>query len=324
LEARTAERVELFDGGSGGGDHGEGIEIATVDGLTDLDVPPEIVDSLSHGLPETTTTSTPIVLETKDPEVSRVVDHGLDPQDAPLVVELEFGGDGDDDPIPGNRRGAPYPIGTPNQGYAVPRNPTQAPPPTPAPIVLPPPVIIAPPHTPPPGAPGGPAGEKIDPRNGWSDAGASSRLTRNAGFLFDFLLGTGRTYRDYEAGDPQMLDMIGSPGANHMRDLFRIRGCQSIPRISYSTLRAAHDTILNRSTADLFSTAFQVGGFIGSVKNNGDGSAAYTIRNEAGRNSFWFHVATNIQASPSGAPTPMRSIYQTFKWTEEASFAGCR
>ena len=79
LEARTAERVELFDGGSGGGDHGEGIEIATVDGLTDLDVPPEIVDSLSHGLPETTTTSTPIVLETKDPEVRRVVDHGLDP-----------------------------------------------------------------------------------------------------------------------------------------------------------------------------------------------------------------------------------------------------
>ncbi len=69
---------------------------------------------------------------------------GLGPDDPPRppgwlpwikpIWDWLFGGDGDQDPIPGNRRGARYPIGTPNQGYAVPRNPAPAPAPTPAPI----------------------------------------------------------------------------------------------------------------------------------------------------------------------------------------------
>jgi hypothetical protein len=89
LDTRTAEGVELCDGGRGGLDLGKGIEIAAVDGLTDLDVAPEVVDALTHAHPAATATSTPIVFEAKDPEVGRVVDHGFDPQDAPLVVELE-------------------------------------------------------------------------------------------------------------------------------------------------------------------------------------------------------------------------------------------
>jgi len=66
LEARTAEGVELCDGLGVGPDLGEGIEIATVGGLTDLDVSPEVVDALSHGLPVAMTPSTPIVFEAKD------------------------------------------------------------------------------------------------------------------------------------------------------------------------------------------------------------------------------------------------------------------
>ena len=190
----------------------------------------------------------------------------------------------------------------------------------PLPINLPPAVIIGPPIGPGPGP-----GPQPGPASGSDDAGAGHPLTRNAGFLLDFLLGTGRTYRDYLPNDPQTIDMMGSPGANYMRDQFQIGGCQTIQRIGYGTFRAAHDTILNRSTADLFSTAFQVGGFRGaSVTRNPDDTATFVIRNEAGRNSFWFHVATNLQASPSGAPTPMRTIYQTFRWTEPTSVSGCR
>ncbi len=47
------------------------------------------MNALTHGLPDATTASTSIGLETEDPEVGRVVYHGLDPQHAPLVVELE-------------------------------------------------------------------------------------------------------------------------------------------------------------------------------------------------------------------------------------------
>jgi len=89
LDAMTAERVQLCDGGAGGLDLSQGIEVAAVGGLADLNVTPEIVEAFVHAHPAAVATATAIVLETKDPEVGRGVDHGLDPQDAPLVVELE-------------------------------------------------------------------------------------------------------------------------------------------------------------------------------------------------------------------------------------------
>ena len=58
---------------------------------------------------------------------------------------------------------------------------------------------------------------------------------RNAGFLMDFLLGTGRTERKYREDDPQTLDLLNSPGADYLRDRFFEQGCQSVARIGYST-----------------------------------------------------------------------------------------
>jgi hypothetical protein len=89
LEAGAAEGVELEEGSGGGPDLGQGIEIAAIGGLADLHVTPEVVDALVHAHPAAAATSSTIVLEAQDPEVGRVVDHGLDPQHAPLVVELE-------------------------------------------------------------------------------------------------------------------------------------------------------------------------------------------------------------------------------------------
>jgi hypothetical protein len=89
LDARAAEGIELCDGSRGRFHHGQGIEIESVGGLADLYVTPEVVKAFVHAHPTPTTTSTTVILETEDPVVSRVVDHGLDPQHAPLVVELE-------------------------------------------------------------------------------------------------------------------------------------------------------------------------------------------------------------------------------------------
>src|SRR5512143_3787026 len=47
------------------------------------------MNALTHGLPDATAAPTSIGFEAEDPEVGRMVYHGLDPQHAPLVVELE-------------------------------------------------------------------------------------------------------------------------------------------------------------------------------------------------------------------------------------------
>jgi hypothetical protein len=96
-----------------------------------------------------------------------------------------------------------------------------------------------------------------------------------------------------------------------------------MPQAGYGTPRAAYETVVRQK---LLSTAAQVGGFVGSVTNNGNGTATYQIDNQAGRNSFVLHLpwVNNVEAHSSGAPTPMRTIYQQFKWTEAASIAGCR
>ena len=60
-------------------------------------------------------------------------------------------------------------------------------------------------------------------------------------------------------------------------------------------------------------TEFQVGGFGGaSAVNNGDGTVTFTIPNDAGAKSFLYGVAPN-RTSKTG---PMRTISQTFQWTE--------
>jgi hypothetical protein len=80
--AVAAEGIELGKGRAGRFDFGEGVEVTPVGSLADLHVPPEVVDALVHPHPAATAASTTIALETQDPEVGRVVDHGLDPQDA--------------------------------------------------------------------------------------------------------------------------------------------------------------------------------------------------------------------------------------------------
>ena len=63
VEVGATKRVELGDGGAGWGDVGQGVEIAAIGGLADLDVAPEVMDAFVHGFPEAVTASSAIVLE---------------------------------------------------------------------------------------------------------------------------------------------------------------------------------------------------------------------------------------------------------------------
>lgn len=131
----------------------------------------------------------------------------------------------------------------------------------------------------------------------------------NIGVLFDYLTGWGPRKRPYAPNDFQNLEMQDSPGGQHMRDEFKKGGCKST-KIGYGSGRAAWDTLL--SPSQWGNTGLQVGGFLGSAMNNGDGTVTYSLSNVAGAKSFFYHAVPNTAWS-SG---PLSNIKQTFSWTE--------
>jgi hypothetical protein len=134
------------------------------------------------------------------------------------------------------------------------------------------------------------------------------------GLLADFLTGGGATNRSYGLDSPEGRGMQRSPAAQAMRNQFYAGGCKSISGFNYGTGRAFVDTIL--INGDPFDTAGQVGGFAGgSVTNNGDGTMTFNIDNVAGAYSFFLHAVPDR----TGTTGPLRSINQTFNWTEPIS-----
>ncbi|MBR4172611.1 MAG: RHS repeat-associated core domain-containing protein [Kiritimatiellae bacterium] len=145
----------------------------------------------------------------------------------------------------------------------------------------------------------------------------------NIKFLFGWLfclIDSDRIYANPDGGDvPQdseLGEMMRSRPAWELRYTFATNHCQSIPNFTYQTFKAAIDTVINPYTADWGSTAAQVGGFDGATAiNNGDGTVTYTIPNTAGTRSFFYHILSD-RTSRHG---PMRSVRQTFTWTESLS-----
>jgi RHS repeat-associated protein len=135
----------------------------------------------------------------------------------------------------------------------------------------------------------------------------------NWNYLLDFLTGGGETDRYYGPETIETQEMMVSLGADKVREQFVEGGYEELTDGYYGTLEAAGHTILNPFTRDLGSTATQVGGF-GSVTviPSKNGTAAYTITNYSGTKSFFYHIVPNRQ----GTTGPMRTITQTFQWTE--------
>lgn len=143
----------------------------------------------------------------------------------------------------------------------------------------------------------------------------------NWNFFWDWTLGRGSNNRYYGPNDIETQEMMHSQGVQNLRDRFYNGKCKSFGRGEYDTYEAYWNTSVNPATADWSNTAAQVGGFAGaSVVNNGNGTVTYTIGNVAGAHSFFLHVVPN-RSSNTG---PMRSIKQTFQWTEPIGNCGCK
>jgi hypothetical protein len=172
--------------------------------------------------------------------------------------------------------------------------------------------------------PSAPYSAAADPANPAFDADAVTML-HNWSFLVDFLTGSGETNRFYGPDTIQTFQMRQSPGAAKLRDAFYAGGCKDIkggPSGEYGTWAAARDTVLGPvfSGGGLTNTATQVGGFAGATAiNNGDGTVTFTIPNTAGMRSFLFHAVPNR----TGTAGPMRTIQQTFQWTENIDKSRC-
>jgi RHS repeat-associated protein len=141
----------------------------------------------------------------------------------------------------------------------------------------------------------------------------------NNAFFWDWITGGGATSRSYGPNDVETQEMMSSPGAAKMR----ADAANGATKGNYDTIPAYVQTILDPS-ADHGSTAVQVGGFVYTIQNNADGTVTYTIKNDAGTHSFFLHAVPNMPDTIPGTniPTPMRTIHQTFTWTEPGPGGG--
>jgi hypothetical protein len=139
-------------------------------------------------------------------------------------------------------------------------------------------------------------------------------LGANGPFLEDFLTGQGETNRFYGPDTRQTKEMRESPGGAKLREAFYKNGCQDVRDFEYETGEAARESPPWAST-----TPGQVGGFMGTAHNNGDGTVTFTIYNDAGLHSFAYHVLPDRP----GKTGPMRTIHQTFQWTEKIDKSKC-
>jgi len=155
------------------------------------------------------------------------------------------------------------------------------------------------------------------PPNGWDTDGLTYRS--NLEFLLRWLLGL-QPDMVYPIDSSQSREMQQSVGAAWLRDQFYNRGFPPEFEIPDTTFRAFNDTWLNPFTKDFSSTAFQVGGFRGNVTLNSNGTITFCIPNTAGTQSFFYHLVPDMPWKHG----PMRTVHQTFQWTEPFDPRRCR
>lgn len=130
-------------------------------------------------------------------------------------------------------------------------------------------------------------------------------------FFWDWALERKEQKRFYGPDTIETQEMIKSPGAAKMRKEFSKGKCQNIKIKGYGTIEGYLNTV-----SDPSSTAFQVGGFIYSVTNNGNGTVTYRIYNQASIYSLFLHVP-GLPHKPRGGLFPYGgNIDQKFEWTE--------
>lgn len=150
------------------------------------------------------------------------------------------------------------------------------------------------------------AGNETNPINFKDPNGLT--IASNWAFLTSWFKGDGASARSYEDKDIETKELAKAPQGQHLKEAFEKNGNKDVSNVEYGTIRAYLETAWRVN-----STGAQVGGYGGaSAKNNGDGTVTYTIPNDAGTHSFWLHAVPNRECTNCS----MRTIQQTFKWTE--------
>ena len=183
----------------------------------------------------------------------------------------------------------------------------------------PPPPYVPPPPTPVPNPTTGPYGNNVlpgmsgSPQSFWDYLQAYWSTT---GFLANFITGTGRTNRYYGPMDYRARDLMSSGGFQAINQQINL-ACQAGKtggNLNLSTPGAAQEIpydILHSPVGG------QVGGYNGSWAVNGN-TATVTIVNNAGLNSFLYHIPPNAPWTRG----PGRTIHQTFVIKEPSPCGG--
>lgn len=142
----------------------------------------------------------------------------------------------------------------------------------------------------------------------------------NNEFFWDWWNETGASERDYGPNDFQTQEMMTSAAADYMMDKFKEGGCKDIQKAGYSTARGFWDT--GWRPWEWGSTAFQVGGFVWSAVNVGNGQVRFRVYNQASLYSFFYHAPGVPHKSRGGGFPYGGNINQKFEWTR-LSPCGC-
>jgi RHS repeat-associated protein len=145
-------------------------------------------------------------------------------------------------------------------------------------------------------------------------------LPENVEFLFDFVTGTGATERTYGPGSREVRDLQGSWAADAVRDAFVANGCMDVELGDSGFIKPFRETVLPPNT-NLLTTQAQMGGYDRAlVSKEGNGMIRITMYNEASLWSFAYHAwPKDLGVGPSKGP--LRTIKQTFEWTESVPSA---
>ncbi len=118
----------------------------------------------------------------------------------------------------------------------------------------------------------------------------------------------------YSEDDWRTQEMIQTAGVRRMREEYKTSGYQTSQRASsFGTWDAFWQTAQNPLNA----TQAQVGGYMYTYTNNGNGMVTYKIMNQMSMYSFFYHIP-GVPHKPRGGPFPfMGNLNQEFEWTEE-------
>ncbi len=137
-------------------------------------------------------------------------------------------------------------------------------------------------------------------------------LYRNTDYVFNWLFEVGDDTRDYGPESPELQEISTSPAATAMRDDFYRNECESNDFGEYGSRRAAFETL-----RPLWNTSSQVGGFLYTATNNGNGTVTFEFTNVTSLWSAGYHFDFIPRPLPRGGMIPLcGDLSQTFSWTE--------